>query len=723
MSVWIRSRRDTGLAPRAGGSTAGRGGAVEWARGDAGLVVGLGPLSRPAFGRSSCALLPCACASRGLLVVLASASLGEDAALLDLLVEATQGAFERLVLTHSDFCQSRFTSPAWVSLVRRRARGQPALTLPRTAIPSRGWRSIAERPEAGQTWSSGRTTYPIASYDGTHPRRSPGTLLDLLDDAVTAIGDKTRSGLAARRRLDRDLDVSRARPAQPHRRLAPARARLEPGDRILTWSPVDPGAAGRLFRGDAGAARPRPARPADGARRDRAASSARPSAKRLLLGTGRDAPDPREAGLDRFPTTRRRRRSPPSPDDVVPARLGGAGRRLAERPRPDDDLRARLHLGHDRDAEGRDARPRQRARLGASRSTAIIPPMEHRIVSLLPLSHLLEQAVGLFYALDVGADILYVRSRNPRVIFDALRDHRVTSMVVVPQVLDLFWSAIEREVEKRGRTRDVRPAARHRPAPAVRGCGGVLFRQRPRAARRRLPAVRQRRRVPAAGAPAGVGGPRRHRPPGLRRDRDRRRDVHDARRPRPRDGGPAAAAGIEMRIADDGEIQFRGPTVVQGLLGRPRRPRPRRSPTTAGTGPATSASSTTAGRLDPDGPDEGHHRPAQRLQRVSRGHRERAADRRHPRLGRARDEARPDRGGRPAAGRRRRRDARAAIRGLASTPRSRPPTRRSARTSGSPGWRLWPEEDFPRTHTLKVKRDVVRRWAAVDEPLPVREGA
>jgi long-chain acyl-CoA synthetase len=28
------------------------------------------------------------------------------------------------------------------------------------------------------------------------------------------------------------------------------------------------------------------------------------------------------------------------------------------------------------------------------------------------------------------------------------------------------------------------------------------------------------------------------------------------------------------------------------------------------------------------------------------------------------------------------------------------------------GWRLWPEEDFPRTHTLKVKRDVVRRWAA-----------
>src|SRR5580765_2180126 len=41
-----------------------------------------------------------------LLVVLASASLGEDAGLLDLLVEAAEGALERLVLTHSDFCQS-----------------------------------------------------------------------------------------------------------------------------------------------------------------------------------------------------------------------------------------------------------------------------------------------------------------------------------------------------------------------------------------------------------------------------------------------------------------------------------------------------------------------------------------------------------------------------------------------------------------------------------------
>jgi long-chain acyl-CoA synthetase len=38
-------------------------------------------------------------------------------------------------------------------------------------------------------------------------------------------------------------------------------------------------------------------------------------------------------------------------------------------------------------------------------------------------------------------------------------------------------------------------------------------------------------------------------------------------------------------------------------------------------------------------------------------------------------------------------------------------------------WRLWPDADFPRTHTFKVQRDRVRAWAAIDEPLPVREEA
>ncbi|HYM84997.1 MAG TPA: AMP-binding protein, partial [Candidatus Dormibacteraeota bacterium] len=37
-------------------------------------------------------------------------------------------------------------------------------------------------------------------------------------------------------------------------------------------------------------------------------------------------------------------------------------------------------------------------------------------------------------------------------------------------------------------------------------------------------------------------------------------------------------------------------------------------------------------------------------------------------------------------------------------------------------WRFWPDLDFPRTLTMKVKRDQVRAWAAVAAPLPVAEG-
>jgi hypothetical protein len=37
-------------------------------------------------------------------------------------------------------------------------------------------------------------------------------------------------------------------------------------------------------------------------------------------------------------------------------------------------------------------------------------------------------------------------------------------------------------------------------------------------------------------------------------------------------------------------------------------------------------------------------------------------------------------------------------------------------------WRVWHGEDFPRTHTLKVKRDIVRKWAVVEATLPVNEG-
>jgi hypothetical protein len=36
-------------------------------------------------------------------------------------------------------------------------------------------------------------------------------------------------------------------------------------------------------------------------------------------------------------------------------------------------------------------------------------------------------------------------------------------------------------------------------------------------------------------------------------------------------------------------------------------------------------------------------------------------------------------------------------------------------------FRIWPEADFPRTHTLKIRRSEVQKWAAADVPLAVQD--
>ncbi len=74
-----------------------------------------------------------------------------------------------------------------------------------------------------------------------------------------------------------------------------------------------------------------------------------------------------------------------------------------------------------------------------------------RMLSLLPLSHMFEQVAELFYVLSQGAAITYVDSLQPATIFRAMREDAVTGIPVVPQVLALFMSGLEREVRKKGK--------------------------------------------------------------------------------------------------------------------------------------------------------------------------------------------------------------------------------------------------------------------------------
>src|SRR6185369_1312048 len=290
-------------------------------------------------------------------------------------------------------------------------------------------------------------------------------------------------------------------------------------------------------------------------------------AKRLILGTGHDAPDPNAFGLGDFATTTVETIGAAPDEGEMPLPADWEAQVAAwPRPRPDDLVELIFTSGTTGTPKGVML---AHDNLIASNRTfhRIIPPLHHRIVSLLPLSHLLEQAVGLFYAMSVGASILYVRSRNPRVIFEALRDHRVTSMVVVPQVLDLFWSAIEREVERSGRTKlfdRLRTIGRHLPMAVrrllfrrVHAQLGGAFRLFVSAGAFLPPALQQAWEDMGVTVLQGYGAT----------------ETGTGSCTTLKDHGLGTVGrppeGIEMRLAGDGEVQFRGPTLFKGYWRSP----------------------------------------------------------------------------------------------------------------------------------------------------------
>jgi long-chain acyl-CoA synthetase len=546
---------------------------------------------------------------------------------------------------------------------------------------------------------------------------APETLLDLLDDAIQRFADRPALGLwqdngSATTWTYRELDR--------RSRIAAWRLReglgLQPGDRILTWGPSEP-ALTAVYLGAMRAGLilvPLDLRMSPDAVQG---IVARAEPRRLILGTGSDAPDPAPAGLGDFPTT--------SVADVVAYPDPADEPRWLEavaawpRPRPEDVWDLIFTSGTTGTPKGvMVAHDNLLATMSAI--GGVLPPIEHRVVSVLPLSHLFEQAIGLIYALSVGADILYVRSRNPRILFEALRSHRVTSMIAVPQVLDLFWSAIEREADRSGRraTFDrLRRVARHLPYPIRR----LIF----RSVHRRLggglrlfvssgaflpPALQQAWEDLGVVVVQGYGSsengfgtcttPEDH-------------GLGTVGRPMP---------PVELRVADDGEILFRGPTLFKGYWRDPE--------ATARTMDDEGWYHTgDIGHLDPDGRLILSGRTKDRIV-LPNGFKVYPEDLENAlRVAGLRDtvvvETAPGRI--EAVVLRREADAE-----LAEIPGSRRPADgdrdaaeraivdasvKAANAALGPqqriaAWRFWPDDDFPRTHTLKIRRDPIRAWAS-----------
>ena len=103
-----------------------------------------------------------------------------------------------------------------------------------------------------------------------------------------------------------------------------------------------------------------------------------------------------------------------------------------------------------------------------------------RTLSLLPLSHMLEQCGGLLVPLLSGARIVYPVSRQPAFLFKAFQENKISLLLLVPQGLQLLMNGIEREVQRQGKDAIWRKL--HAIAPRL-----------PMAARRRLFATVHRR--------------------------------------------------------------------------------------------------------------------------------------------------------------------------------------------------------------------------------------
>lgn len=79
---------------------------------------------------------------------------------------------------------------------------------------------------------------------------------------------------------------------------------------------------------------------------------------------------------------------------------------------------------------------------------------EYKLLSILPLSHMFEMTAGLLVPLAERASVIYTDTLTPNNLLKSMQEERITCMAVVPQVLQLFQKGIEQEVIKKGKKRE-----------------------------------------------------------------------------------------------------------------------------------------------------------------------------------------------------------------------------------------------------------------------------
>lgn len=191
-----------------------------------------------------------------------------------------------------------------------------------------------------------------------------------------------------------------------------------------------------------------------------------------------------------------------------------------------------------------------------------------RALSLLPLSHAFAQVIDLLYAFSSGVQMTYVPRLNSVTIAREMRRSQVTELALVPQVLRLLLDGIEQQVAAQGKQAQWEKAhrlAERLPNPLRR----LLFSRVHRALGGHL------RFVGVGSAPLDLNVARAWERMGVRviegygatettallaLNTLAEQRLGSVGRPLP---------GVEVRIADDGEVLARGPSISRGYFKNP----------------------------------------------------------------------------------------------------------------------------------------------------------
>jgi long-chain acyl-CoA synthetase len=204
------------------------------------------------------------------------------------------------------------------------------------------------------------------------------------------------------------------------------------------------------------------------------------------------------------------------------------------------------------------------------RSLASVVPLgpETRLLSILPLSHMYGLNPGFLAPMHMGASVVYPTSLQPPVLARTFRENRVTMLLAVPQVVKLLNNAVERKVDatgKRASFERLHGMARHLPLflrrllfrPVLSRFGGAL-RYVAVGAAAMNPNVARRWEEMGVETLQGYGATETSPVVAFTRiERNRVGTVGEA------------IPGVEVRIGPDGEVLTRGPNVFMGYWERP----------------------------------------------------------------------------------------------------------------------------------------------------------